>query len=114
VRVTGAVSGGAIDGTLTLTTRTSEPVERVTLYADGRPVSRDASAPYTLHWDTTTTTEGAHRLLVYARDAHGHRAALPLPVVVANAPTFPAGLARNWVTHHVDAGIDLLEGTRDR
>jgi hypothetical protein len=114
VRVTGAVSGGAVDGTLTLTARPSEPVERVVLYADGRPVSRDARAPFTLHWNTTTASEGGHRLLVYARDAHGHRAALPLPVVVANAPTFPAGLARNWVTHHVDAGIDLLEGTPTR
>jgi hypothetical protein len=44
---------------------------------------------------------------VYARDRHGHRAVLDLPVVVANAPTFPSALTQNWVTHHVDAGVDF-------
>jgi hypothetical protein len=104
------VSGGAVHGPLTLTARVSGAVDRVSLYADGRPVSRDARAPYTLRWDTRTASEGGHRLLVYARDRHGHRAALPLPVVVANAAIFPAGLARNWATHHVDAGVDFAGG----
>jgi hypothetical protein len=108
--VTGAVSGGAVQGDLTLNARANESVDRVTLYADGKPVSRDATAPYTLHWDTTSESEGAHELLVYARDKYGHRAALTLPVLVANAPGFPAALSRNWVTHHVDAGHDLLDG----
>ena len=110
IRVTGAVSGGAVYGPLTLTARVSGAVDRVSLYADGRPVSRDGRAPYTLRWDTRTATEGGHRLLVYARDRHGHRAALPLPVVVANASIFPAGLARNWATHHVEAGVDFADG----
>ena len=29
-----------------------------TPYADGKPVSRDGSAPYELTWDTTAATEG--------------------------------------------------------
>jgi hypothetical protein len=105
IRVAGAVSGGAVGGRLTLSARVNEIVDRVVLYADGKPVSRDDTAPYTLTWDTSKESEGAHDLLVYARDDHGHRAALPLPVLVANAPAFPAALSRNWVTHHVDAGV---------
>jgi len=93
--VAGAVSGSAVKGLLTLTASTAG--DSVVLYADGKPVSRDSTAPFTLTWDTTTQTEGSHELLVYARDSHGHRAAMPLPVVVANASTFPTALSRNWV-----------------
>jgi N-acetyl-anhydromuramyl-L-alanine amidase AmpD len=96
VKLTGAVSGGAVSGLLALGASTSEHVDRVTLYVDGKPVSRDASYPYRLLWDTTSAAEGEHTLLIYARGVR--RAALTLPVVVANAPEFPATLARNWVT----------------
>jgi hypothetical protein len=97
VEITGAVSGGAVNGVLDLGASTSEPVDRVALYVDGKPVSRDASRPYRLLWNSTTASEGEHTLLVYARGVH--RAALTVPVVVANAPQFPATLGRNWVTH---------------
>jgi N-acetyl-anhydromuramyl-L-alanine amidase AmpD len=99
LRITGAVSGGAVQGLLSLGVRTNEEVDRVALYADGRLVSRDGAAPYRLVWNTRAAGEGDHSLIVYARGTHGtHRAALSLPVVVANAPHFPAALARNWVT----------------
>jgi len=102
--VTGAVAGGAVRGELSLGVRATQPVERVTLYADGRAVSRDGTYPYRLAWNTAAAAEGPHSLLVYARDAHGRRASLPIPVVVANASTFPDALTRNWVTHRVDRG----------
>ena len=95
------MAGGAVRDTVSLRVRASQPVTRVTLYADGHPVSRDATPPYRLSWDTVASTEGAHTLLVYARDEQGHRASLELPVVVANAPGFPAALTRNWATHDV-------------
>jgi N-acetylmuramoyl-L-alanine amidase-like protein/Big-like domain-containing protein len=99
VKVTGAVSGGAVNGVLGLGAQTNETVDRVALYVDGEATSRDGLAPYRLVWDTRTASEGAHTLVVYARGTHGtHRAALTIPVVVANNPTFPSALARNWVT----------------
>ncbi len=110
VRVTGAVSGGAVSGELRLSARVNGGVARVVLYADGKAVSRDATFPYSLAWNTTLVGEGEHQLLVYARDSHGHRAALRLPVVVANDSIFPAALSRNWVTHHVVVvGADLAQ-----
>jgi hypothetical protein len=81
--VTGAVSGGAVEGVLRLAARASDPVERVVLYADGKQVSRDSTAPYSLVWDTTAAAGGGYELVLSARDAHGHP------------------LSRNWVTHHV-------------
>jgi N-acetyl-anhydromuramyl-L-alanine amidase AmpD len=90
--VTGAIENGAVQGELVLGVRPSERVARVALYADGQPVSRDASAPYTLRWDTAGQAEGPHELLVYARAANGRRAAKSIPVVVANANDVPASL----------------------
>jgi N-acetyl-anhydromuramyl-L-alanine amidase AmpD len=95
IKLTGAVSGGAVSGLLALDASTSELVDRITLYVDGKPVSRDASYPYRLLWDTTRAAEGEHTLLVYARGIR--RAALTVPVVVANAPEFPTTMTRNWV-----------------
>jgi N-acetyl-anhydromuramyl-L-alanine amidase AmpD len=97
VKITGAVSGGAVTGLLSLGAHTSERVDRVALYVDGKLVSRDGLAPYRLLWDTRGAAEGAHTLLVYARGTR--RVALTVPVVVANAATFPPALARNWLTH---------------
>ena len=107
VKITGAVSGGAVNGLLHLGARTNRPVDRVALYVDGQLTSRDDSTPYRLTWDTRAAAEGAHTLLVYARTKHGtHRAALDVPVVVANASEFPTALSRNWVTRRGIA--DLL------
>ena len=63
----------------------------------GQP--RRLGARTRVHWDTTTATEGSHSLLVYARTKHGRRAAVRVPIVVANAPTFPPSLASNWAAH---------------
>jgi len=96
--VTGVTEGGAVTGTVTLGVRPTQRIERVALYADGQPVSRDASRPYRLVWDTNDEPEGPHSLLLYARGPHGHRAALRIPVVVANAPTFPNALKSSWTS----------------
>jgi hypothetical protein len=99
----GAAPGEAVAGELTLRISASSPVERVTLYADHKAVSRDDSAPYTLHWDTTAASEGSHDLLVYARAPHGRRAASELPLVVANSEQFPATLSDDWLIRRLPA-----------
>lgn len=81
-----AVSGLAdgVRGDVAVGVTPSYPIERVVLYVDGKPISRDASAPYELHWDSTSYAEGPHEVIVYARTAGGRRSATVLPVVVAN------------------------------
>jgi hypothetical protein len=103
--LTGAISGGAVSGLLTIGVGVQEPIERVALYVDGKPVSRDGAAPYTVHWDTTAESEGTHSLLVYARTKHGRRAAVRVPIVVANAPSFPPSLASNWSAHQLTSDL---------
>ena len=99
--VTGALENDAVRGDVVLGVRPSERVARVALYADGEPVSRDASSPYTLRWSTEGLAEGPHELLVYARTANGRRAAYTIPVVVANDPDVPASLWGSAVAHAV-------------
>jgi hypothetical protein len=76
-------------GDVTIAVAPSYPVTRLVLYVDGKPVSRDGSAPYRLNWDSTAAAEGPHELLVYGRTTGGRRATRLVPVVVANASDLP-------------------------
>lgn len=94
--VQGVAPESGLRGDVAIAVAPSYPVKRVVLYVDGRPVSRDATAPYRLHWDSTAATEGPHELVVYGRTAGGRRAARVLPVVVVNRdlpPTLEVALA---------------------
>jgi N-acetyl-anhydromuramyl-L-alanine amidase AmpD len=100
ITITGTAAGRAVNGVLNLAARASQRIERIALSVDGKPVSRDGAAPYLLRWDTENATEGAHTLLIDARGPNGsRRASLSIPVIVANAPAFPAALTGRWLTH---------------
>lgn len=92
-------------GDVTIEVAASYPVTRLVLYVDGKPVSRDGSAPYRLHWDSTAAAEGPHELLVYGRTTGGRRATRLVPVVVANASDLPPS-----VDLALDAPVDAVIG----
>ena len=73
LELAGVAPASGARGEVTIDVTPTAPIERVTLYVDGKPVSRDGSAPYRLHWDSTLAAEGPHELLVYARTAGGRR-----------------------------------------
>ncbi|MGH3073198.1 MAG: Ig-like domain-containing protein [Gaiellaceae bacterium] len=89
LELTGVVPEAGLRGEVTVGVKPSSPVRRVVLYVDGKPTSRDGSAPYDLHWNTTAAAEGPHELLVYARASSGRRSARAVPVVVANGDLPP-------------------------
>lgn len=82
-------TGAGVHGVAEIGVTISERVKRVALYVDGRAVSRDASAPYSLVWDTRAETEGPHDVIVYARGRNGRRAAEQMSLIVANADNIP-------------------------
>jgi N-acetyl-anhydromuramyl-L-alanine amidase AmpD len=92
LELAGVAPEGGARGDVAIDVAPSYPVRRIVLYVDGKPVSRDGSAPYRLHWDSTTAAEGPHELLVYGRTAGGRRAAQVVPVVVANGDLLPPTL----------------------
>lgn len=112
--IAGASHGSGLLGLATIGVRADEPVRRVALYVDGRPVSRDGDAPYNLRWDTTTTTDGPHELLIYARGVGGRRAAEQIPVVVANAGDVPVSLRLAWGASLARAAVDAAGLTDSR
>jgi hypothetical protein len=62
-------------------------VASVEFRRDGVPIGVDASAPYEVVWNTTTTSEGSHTLTAVARDLLGVRwTSNPVTVTVSNGP----------------------------
>jgi hypothetical protein len=63
----------------------------VQFFVDGVNLGQeDRSAPYTLLWDTTLATAGAHTLTAQARDAAGNiSTSAPVTVTVSNGPPPP-------------------------
>lgn len=85
----GVAPESGLRGDVGISVAPSDAVRRVVLYVDGKPVSRDDSIPYRLHWDSTGAEEGPHELIVYARTLGGRRSARVVPVVVANGELPP-------------------------
>jgi Bacterial Ig domain len=95
VAVTSPASGSTVSATVTVSASTNAPVAGVQFQLDGASVgAEDTSAPYSISWDTTATSNGAHTLTAVARDALGIRyTSSPVAVAVSNAAPPPAPAA---------------------
>lgn len=107
--VTLSVPAGDLSATVTLSATASDDVAVVDVkfLADGVELGTDTSPPYSFDWDTTTATNGVHRLDALARDAAGNTGhAVEIETTVANETedTTPPS-----VTLHAPAGD--LSGT---
>jgi concanavalin A-like lectin/glucanase superfamily protein/galactose oxidase-like protein/Big-like domain-containing protein/purple acid phosphatase-like protein len=70
-----APTGGNVSNTTNLTATAADNVgvQSVQFRLDGQDLgSPDTTAPYTMAWNTTTTTDGSHALTAVARDASGN------------------------------------------
>jgi hypothetical protein len=72
--------------------------------------TEDASSPYSLSWDTTTATNGAHTLTAVARDGAGNATtSTGVAVTVSNiAPPPPTGLVASY-NFNVGSGTSLAD-----
>ena len=90
VSITSPANGVTISATVTVTASASDNVGvvGVQFQLDGiNGGAEDTSPPYSISWDTTTTSNGPHTLTAIARDAAGNRTtSAPITVTVANAP----------------------------
>jgi len=81
-------SGSRIVGNITVTV---SAVVGVQFSLDGANLgAEDTSAPYSVSWDTTTTSNGSHTLTARARDAAGNFCTSTVTVTVSN-DTSPKG-----------------------
>jgi outer membrane protein assembly factor BamB len=87
VAVTAPAAGATVSGTVSVTASTSGPVVGVQFLLDGANLgAEDTSSPWSVSWDTTTTTDGTHVLTARARDAAGNTVtSAQVSVTVQNA-----------------------------
>ena len=102
VSITTPVGGSTVSSTVTASASASDnvAVADVQFQLDGVNLGPDlTTAPYTISWDTTTTSNGAHNLTAIARDtSHNSTTSAAVTVTVSNTvgsiPT--AGLIGYW------------------
>jgi glucose/arabinose dehydrogenase len=96
VAITFPASGATVSGTITVSASASDDVGvvGVQFLLDGANFgAMDTTAPYSISWDTTTTSNGAHAIAAIARDAAGNQTSSNLvSVTVSNAQSTPSGL----------------------
>jgi hypothetical protein len=96
VSVTTPVNGATVSGTAVAVIASAADdfgVVGVQFLLDGSPLGTEVtSPPYTIVWNTTTTSVGAHTLTARARDAAGHQTtSAPISVTVTTTPPEPPG-----------------------
>src|SRR2546423_7640262 len=93
VTVTSPASGSTVSGTVPVTASVTSvgalTVAGVQFKLDGNNLgAEDTSAPYSVSWDTTTTSNASHTLTAVARDSLGMLwTSDPVTVTVSNPPT---------------------------
>jgi hypothetical protein len=90
VALSAPANGATVSNTITVSANASDNVGvvGVRFRLDGSDLgAEDQSAPYSVSWNTTSVTPGAHTLSAIARDAAGNQQSAPnVTVTVANAP----------------------------
>ena len=77
--------GGTVSGTLTIMANASAGVVGVQVKLDGVNLGAElTSSPFSLPWNTATTSNGCHTLTAIARDAAGNQGTTSLLVNVSN------------------------------
>jgi hypothetical protein len=98
VGITSPTGGQTVQGTITVAANASDNVgvAGVQFMLDGTGLgAEDASAPYSVSWNTTTAADGTHTLSAAARDAAGNRTtSAPVTVTVSNNAPPPPPPAR--------------------
>src|SRR5213076_1363764 len=101
VTIASPSSGATVSGTIDVSADASDDVgvAGVQFRLDDADLgAEDTEAPYSVPWDTTTTSDGSHTLTAVARDAAGNvSVSEPITVTVSNtslpppSETFAAG-----------------------
>lgn len=88
VSVTNPTNGATVSGSVSVTANASDDngVTKVEFFVDGVSIGVDTSAPYSVAWNTTTYSDGAHSVSATATDSIGQTENNSVSVSVQNAP----------------------------
>jgi chitodextrinase len=100
VSVTAPANGAALSGNVTVSATASDDnaVADVTFDVDGVPVGpADATAPYSISWNTRTSSNATHTVTAVARDTSNNlTTSAPVTVTVDNSSQPPPGLIASY------------------
>ncbi|HLF06894.1 MAG TPA: Ig-like domain-containing protein, partial [Thermoplasmata archaeon] len=103
VTIVRPAGGSILNGTVVVEAdaRDDTGVAKVEFLLDGALLGEDATAPYSVQWDTRTARDGDHTLLARAHDAAKNNGTSPAVGVRVDNPTAPAGKSlvgywENW------------------
>ena len=100
--LTAPTSGSTVSGTVTVSATASDDVAvaDVDFLLDGVSMGVDTTAPYSVQWNTATTSNGLHSLSARARDTSGNFGVTSgvVSVMVSNSapPPPPTGMVAGW------------------
>jgi parallel beta-helix repeat protein len=112
VTITSPASGSTVRGTIAVSADASDNVGVVAVEfrLDGAtPGTEVATPPYSVSWDTTTTSDGSHTLTAVARDEAGNTRMASVTVTASNAP--PPDATPPTVTITSPASGSTVSGT---
>jgi subtilisin family serine protease len=93
VSITSPSSGAHVSGSVSIIANASDNVgvTRVDFFLDSgtTPIGSATSSPYTINWDSGTTSPGAHTLAARARDAAGNTGTSPTVPITIDTLTLP-------------------------
>jgi hypothetical protein len=112
VAMTAPAGGATVSGTVTVSANASDNigVSGVQFLLDGAPTgAEDTTPPYSIAWNSTGATNGAHQLSARARDAAGNlTTSTAVSVTVSNAA--PANLVAAY-NFNEGSGTTLIDRT---
>ena len=99
--MTTPANGAVVSGTVTVSASANDnvAVASVEFLLDGVAIGTDTTSPYSVQWNTVTTSNGTHALSARARDTSGNFGITSgvVHVTVNNvAPPPPSGLVAGW------------------
>jgi glucose/arabinose dehydrogenase/PKD repeat protein len=100
--MTAPALGSTVSGTVTVSANAIDnvAVADVDFLLDGVSIGDDTTSPYSVQWNTTTTSNGLHALSARARDTAGNFGVTSgvVNVMVSNSatPPLPVGLVAGW------------------
>jgi hypothetical protein len=114
ISITAPATGATVSGTVTVSATASDNVgvTGVQFFLDGATLGLQlASAPYSISWDSTSSTNAAHVLTAQARDAAGNIGnAVAVSVTVSNTTSTAL---QDFQTRCAQTGVILCQGFDD-
>ena len=114
VAVTAPVDATTVSGSITVSASASDDVSvaSVQFKLDGNPLGGPRTTPpYSITWDSATTSNGSHTLTAVATDAAGNASEASVTVMVSNTSDTPNGLVAAYGFNEAGGALQVTDAS---